>query len=266
MFKKLKIRFRKSDPLILLIFLLSCPVEAQILAPEIVGKQFLLGNYDYRQNTSFTLVSSAHTSRKIYLKKEVYHAFIKMHEAAAQKGVKLRIISGTRNFEEQKKIWEKKWSNLRELTPEARANLILEYSSMPATSRHHWGTEIDLNALENDYFESGEGKIIYEWLLENAHMYGFYQVYSSQNTGRTGYKEEKWHWSYLPLAGPYLASYNEQIAYKDITGFEGSHLAEVKQMIKYYVNGISKLYTGIIPKQLSLSSPPLPSGPLTPDP
>ena len=35
---------------------------------------------------------------------------------------------------------------------------IMKYSSMPSTSRHHWGTDIDLNSLENSYFEKGEGK------------------------------------------------------------------------------------------------------------
>ncbi|MBK8672515.1 MAG: D-alanyl-D-alanine carboxypeptidase family protein [Bacteroidetes bacterium] len=29
---------------------------------------------------------------------------------------------------------------------------------MPGSSRHHWGTEVDINALSNAYFSTGEGK------------------------------------------------------------------------------------------------------------
>ncbi|NJK84501.1 MAG: M15 family metallopeptidase [Saprospiraceae bacterium] len=42
--------------------------------------------------------------------------------------------------------------------PQERALKILKYSSMPGTSRHHWGTDIDLNSFSNSYFEQGEGK------------------------------------------------------------------------------------------------------------
>ena len=97
---------------------------------------------------------------------------------------------------------------------------------MPTTSRHHWGTDIDLNSLSNSYFEQGKGKKEYEWLIENANKYGFYQVYTSKENGRTGYNLEKWHWSYLPLASEYLKFYNANITYKDISGFKGSEYSE----------------------------------------
>ena len=32
-----------------------------------------------------------------------------MHAAAKKDGINLQIVSGTRNFEEQKGIWERKW-------------------------------------------------------------------------------------------------------------------------------------------------------------
>lgn len=111
---------------------------------------------------------------------------------------------------------------------------------MPSTSRHHWGTDMDLNSLNNSYFASGKGKKIYDWLTNNAYKYGFYQVYTDKVNGRTGYNLERWHWSYLPLASAYLEQYNTTINYSDIISFEGSDLAEEIKVIPEFVNGVSE--------------------------
>jgi LAS superfamily LD-carboxypeptidase LdcB len=203
------------------------------------NKDFVLGKFNYRNDRTFIKISSNHSSKSIYLNKEVYFAFKEMHNSAKKDGINLIVISGTRNFYEQKSIWERKWNKYKNLEPLERAKKILEYSSMPTTSRHHWGTDMDLINLNNSYFENGKGKKEYEWLIKNANDFGFYQVYTNKKNGRTGYNSEKWHWSYLPLASKYLNYYNENISYKDISDFKGSELAEKTKMIMEYVNGIS---------------------------
>lgn len=201
-------------------------------------KDFLLGKFDYKTDPDFEKVNKMYAVKTIYLNATVYSAFKEMHAAAKTEGVELTILSGTRNFYEQKVIWERKWKKLDSLNPSEKALSILEFSSMPGTSRHHWGTDVDLNNFENSYFEEGRGKAEYEWLVKNAGKYGFYQVYNSGASGRRGYNEEKWHWSYLPLAAKYLEEYNAHIGYSEITGFEGSELAGDAGMIDNYVNGI----------------------------
>jgi LAS superfamily LD-carboxypeptidase LdcB len=130
--------------------------------------------------------------------------------------IKISVISATRNFISQKTIWEEKWTGKRKISgapsiseikdPAKKGELILQYSSMPGTSRHHWGTDFDINQLNNEYYTKGEGKAIYNWLVNNAAKYGFYQPYT---TGRdAGYKEEKWHWSYLPLSKIFISDWN----------------------------------------------------------
>ena len=160
-----------------------------------------------------------------------------MSEAAAQEGITLRALSGTRTFEQQKGIWERKWST-RKGTPEERARDILLYSSMPMTSRHHWGTDIDINNLENSYFATGKGKAEYEWLCRHGHEYGFAQVFTEKTGGRPGYELEKWHWSYLPAAEVYLQYYHDHIGEQDITGFTGSETAGPLRVIADYVGGV----------------------------
>lgn len=209
-----------------------------------VDKNYLLGKFDFQKHPDFVKVEAAYTSKfgEAYLRKETYEAFKQMADAAKKEGVKLTIISASRNFNKQKEIWENKWKGKYSGEPEGakRAEEILKFSSMPSTSRHHWGTDIDLNSLNDEYFQSGDGKKVYEWLLQHAATYGFCNVYSAKDAKRpNGYNEEKWHWSYLPLAKAFLAQYKSMITLDDITDFEGSDTKTDLSVIKNYVEGIN---------------------------
>ncbi|WP_298555263.1 M15 family metallopeptidase [uncultured Algibacter sp.] len=202
-------------------------------------KDFVLGKFNYTNHDLFIKTHPSHSSKTTYLNKDVYTAFINMFNHAKTDSISLKIISGTRNFNEQKAIWERKWKKYNILKPIERAKKILEYSAMPSTSRHHWGTDIDLNSFSNFYFEKGQGKREYDWLLKNANKYGFYQVYTDRTTGRTGYNLERWHWSYMPLASKFLSFYNTHVVDSDIKDFTGSELSNILKIIPEYVNGIS---------------------------
>jgi len=205
-----------------------------------VTTDYVTGQFDFKTHDDFTEVDPQDANKEVYLHRETYEAFRAMADSAKKDGVSLIIVSGTRNFASQKSIWDRKWNASAASTDLGKAMDILEYSSMPMTSRHHWGTDIDINNLNNSYFEEGQGKKEYDWLTENANDFGFYQPYSDKSlNGRTGYNEEKWHWSYLPLASKYLMYYNRHITNEDIVGFEGSELAKEIDMVKNYVNGVS---------------------------
>lgn len=216
-----------------------------------VDKNYLLGKFDPSSHPLFSSLKDEHTQGSAkggHLRKETYKAFIKMRDAARKEGIELIIISASRNFESQKRIWENKWEGRTQVEGKnlttvkdlkERARLILLYSSMPGTSRHHWGTDMDLNSLENDFFASGQGLKIYQWLSTHAAEYGFCQPYTAKAGGRTGYEEEKWHWSYLPLSGAFLSQYSKQVSYSDIKGFAGSEVASDMQVIKKYVAGVA---------------------------
>lgn len=215
------------------------PQEKEI----VFSKEDLLGKFEPSKHADFVLIEKKYTEKSnIYLRKEAYDAWKKMHEAAAKEGVNLIIISATRNFDYQKGIWERKWNDAKYKGADDKQTAlnILKYSSMPGTSRHHWGTDMDFNSVTPTYFTSGNGKKIYEWLVKNAAKYGFAQTYSSKINGRTGYEEEHWHWSYMPLSSKLLKQYNEKISYSDLSGFAGSKSAEEAKVIEVYVNGIAE--------------------------
>ncbi len=228
------------------------PLVTPVPAEEEFSIEYLMGKFDPAQHPDFVRIESKYADNgDRFLRKDAYEAFKQMHAAALKNGIKLVIISATRNFESQKGIWEAKWTGARLVDgedisktiadPRQRALKILEYSSMPGSSRHHWGTDIDLNNLNDEHFLSGEGKKVYEWLRAHAHEYGYCQPYSPKGEARPdGYNEEKWHWSYMPVAKNLTKLASEQLKDEMIDGFKGSETAKSIGIVQKYVLGINQ--------------------------
>ncbi len=222
---------------------------------------YLTGHFMPDTSSLFTNVDISYADREgMYLRKDTYRAFQKMATAAARDSVKLVIRSATRNFDYQKGIWERKWNGETKLSgnisadtipdKKQRALAILRYSSMPGTSRHHWGTDIDLNAFNNAYFDEGEGLRVYQWLLRHAADYGFCQPYTEKGPHRpSGYEEEKWHWSYLPVSHILLTEASKRLNNSMISGFKGSETAGDIDVVQNYILGVDS--SCIHPGQLS---------------
>lgn len=214
-------------------------------------RQYLSGKFEPKEDSLFVVIPAAYSGKADaqYLRTEALDGFIKMADEAKKEGVILKIVSATRNFYSQKAIWEMKWNGKRadwkDVTTkyplaEDRARAILRYSSMPGTSRHHWGTDIDINSVEPEYFETKKGKKEYDWLVKNGARFGFCQPYSVKGVERpNGYEEEKWHWSYMPLSKEFISQYPTTVSYADIKGFDGDETAEPLKVIDNYVLGVS---------------------------
>lgn len=145
-------------------------------------------------------------------------AFEAMKKAALESGFQIKVVSSFRSYEKQRAIWNRKYRNhVKEgLTPEENRKKIIEYSTLPGTSRHHWGTEIDIvdgsippvgDVLETRKFHNGGP---YEplrlWLEKNASTYGFICAYPDLPS-RSGFYYEPWHYSFAPLSVPLYRSY-----------------------------------------------------------
>ena len=221
-------------------------IDSSTIIPSVViEKKYLLGKFNPQSDDKFSKIPKAYTTKaNIYLRNETLEAFTEMATQAQADGIELKIISATRTFNHQKSIWERKWKKYinKHANDSIKAALnILEYSSMPSTSRHHWGTDIDINNLNNSYFTVGKGLKEYQWLQANAAKYGFCQTYTAKDENRpNGYNEEKWHWSYLPLAQQYQQSYKNTVGYSTISGFQGASKAGELKAIDNYVFGINQ--------------------------
>ena len=214
--------------------------------------QYLMGHFEPSEDTVFTEIDIDFADRTgMYLRKDTYAAFQAMDSAARADGVQLQIRSATRNFDYQKSIWERKWTgetpvengeklNVTTPDPVERALKILRYSSMPGSSRHHWGTDIDLNNFTNRFFEHGEGLKIYSWLEQHAATYGFRQPYTAKDSLRPeGYNEEKWHWSFYPVSDVLTEYASRKLKDSMITGFMGAETAQKIGVVQKYVLGIN---------------------------
>ncbi len=232
------------------------PVEQKKIMNPAVQQKFpideIMGKIDPPTHKDFIEMSTEHASKKkMYLRKDAYEAFKKMYIAAQKDGINLKVLSATRPFNHQKSIWEAKWTGKRLVSgkslaktipkPIPRALKILQYSSMPGTSRHHWGTDIDINAFENEYFAKGKGKQEYDWLVTHASDYGFCQPYTPKGTERpNGYNEEKWHWSYMPISKTLTKQAKNELKDEMIKGFKGAETAPEIGIVEKYILGISK--------------------------
>ena len=214
--------------------LLGVALLAQPAAPTLT-KAELMGQVTPASSAEFVALG------EYYLRKPVAEAFLKMQAAAGADGVTLRILSATRTFIDQRRIWERKWKLSAETDAGRRALGIMTYSSMPGTSRHHWGTDLDLNSLSPLWFvDTAEGRKVYGWLARRAGEFGFCQPYSAKGAQRTtGYAEEKWHWSYQPWASAFLRQYVEKMRAVDLRGFSGANVAGQVRSIEDYVGGIA---------------------------
>ena len=204
-------------------------------------KNDLIGQLNPEQHREYSRVPDGLTSQGTYLRTETLDAFMRMTRAAQKDGINLFIVSGTRNRNRQIEIWMEKWNRLSGDTLQ-RIDEIMQYSSMPGTSRHHWGTDFDLNSVESAYFDTPQGERIYTWLEANAWHFGFFQPYIKKGEARqNGYREEKWHWSYYPISNQMLQAYKRMITYDDIKGFAGSNYAKDLNVIGHFVEGLPDL-------------------------
>ena len=235
----------------LLPLLMLAVVGFEALAQTGNSLDYVMGKLNYAEDDRFARIPSEIANKEgMYMRKEALEAFQKMRKAAAQDGIALRIMSAARSFNHQKRIWEGKWNgnrlvegkNMKTAFPEAaeRARFIMKFSSMPGTSRHHWGTDIDINSFSPSYFDAGKGAREYQWLVDNAHKYGYCQTYTEKGKERPdGYEEEKWHWTYLPIASPLLMYFKENVTGTDMKGFDGAGSIPFEEVQKY-VFGVSK--------------------------
>ncbi|CAI8332370.1 MAG: D-alanyl-D-alanine carboxypeptidase [Flavobacteriaceae bacterium] len=181
-------------------------VQDRFTKAQLIGK----GNPDITGN-SYT--QKMHKQTKV--------AFLEMKSAAAKDNISIEVVSAYRSFERQKEIFEGKYKRFTRqgLSATQALSKIIEYSTIPGTSRHHWGTDIDIiqantgkrpsSVLQEKHFY-GVGPFceMKVWLTQNANSFGFYEVYT-KDVQRKGFSHEPWHFSYRPVSRPMLRAYKK---------------------------------------------------------
>lgn len=160
------------------------------------------------------------TTKEFNLLPQVALAFKAMQTEAKKDGIDLKVVSSFRSYAAQKRIWNRKYKRFisEGLTGPEAIKKIIEYSTLPGTSRHHWGTDIDLiegseivegDVLLEEHFHQGAYQKLHRWLQKNATRFGFDIVYTNDSF-RKGFLYEPWHYSYTPLSKEFLKTYQEK--------------------------------------------------------
>jgi len=164
---------------------------------------------------------------------ETASAFQALGRRAGERGFELRIASAFRDYDRQVRIINDKWTGARPVTDEEGRlldrtqyadeewlYLILRFSALPGTSRHHWGTDLDIwdastvdeayrvQLAPSEYGPSGPFFEITRWLDELMaadDAEGFFKPFAED---RGGIAPEPWHISYRPAA----IKYQERVA------------------------------------------------------
>ncbi len=157
----------------------------------------------------------------INLRKEAHDAFVAMRESALADGIDIQIVSSYRSFEQQEAIFERKYQSYTDdgMEPMAAIDRIIEYSTIPGTSRHHWGTDIDIvdgsqkasgDVLDPEKFgPDGPFEALKKWMDAHSEACGFSLVYTD-NPKRKGFKYEPWHYSYAAISIPMLTAFRKK--------------------------------------------------------
>ena len=152
-------------------------------------------------------------------------AFSALQARANAAGFQLSVASSFRSYERQLAIFNGKWRGERpvlddfdrelirqDYSEEQWLHRILRFSALPGTSRHHWGTDIDifdptripvgesLQLIPSEYGNGGIFEDLTQWLDERIaadDCEGFFRPYDRD---RGGVSEEPWHLSYEPVA------------------------------------------------------------------
>lgn len=138
-----------------------------------------------------------------------------MAEMRAEGFEEIVITSAYRSYSYQKELFDKyiatEKKNNPSLSDEQIKDIVRGYSAEPGYSEHHSGLVIDFYlpnrmidlvnygsetpSSKNDigFAESEE----YQWLLENAHKFGFILRYPKDKVSETGYNYESWHFRFV---------------------------------------------------------------------
>jgi len=132
------------------------------------------------------------TSEAISINAEAGTKAQEMMAAAQEAGIPLYVTDAYISYDTQKEYYD----NLVSLVGEAEAD---KQGAKPGYNEHQTGLAIDFtdDPASPKQTSSFKDTASYQWLVENAHTYGFILRYPENKTAITGTSYEPWHWRYV---------------------------------------------------------------------
>lgn len=166
----------------------SSPVTHRDDLLTLVNKSYRLEN-DYEPEGLIDIDTSYTVYGNGALIPEAYDAYMKMREAASQEGLVLNVSNCYRSYHRQKELYT------HYLTIDSQAT-VDTYSARPGHSEHQLGVACDFAANQLNIHDF-TGTAEQQWMVENAHDFGFILRYPQDKVDVTGYNYESWHYRYV---------------------------------------------------------------------
>ena len=159
---------------------------------ELNKVDILVNKYNYLKEDyvpeNLERINNEYSSKTIYLVKEAKDNFIKMCDQAKKENLSIRAISGYRDYNYQKALYNS-------YTQKDKEN-VDKYSAKPGYSEHQTGLAVDVDNIKTNY-ESFESTKAFKWMKKNSYKYGFILRYPKGKESITGYNYESWHYRYV---------------------------------------------------------------------
>jgi LAS superfamily LD-carboxypeptidase LdcB len=158
------------------------------------GYLMLVNKYHYLDESyqpELVRVSPRYAFANIFLIERTYQAFRALANEARDSGHVIVINSGFRSYETQRQLWE----NLRWAHGIRHAD---SFAARAGHSEHQTGFAIDVADFHDSNNRFGDTQA-YQWMLANAHRFGFILRYPADKEDITGYSYEPWHFRYIGI-------------------------------------------------------------------
>ena len=185
------------------------PVENEGSIEMNVNKRFYLSS-DYVPG-SLENMSVVYASKGLTLNAEAYEAFKQMCDAAKtafeSKNPVMYASSAYRDYTYQADLYD---TYVRRYGEEEADTI----AARPGHSEHQTGLTVDIASTTNGGLSKFGESQEYQWMLSNAHKYGWILRYPEGKEDITGYSAEPWHWRYV---GVDLATkiYNSKLTFDE---------------------------------------------------
>lgn len=175
---------------------------------------------------------------------DILSDWVALKDSAKKSGFELAIVSSFRSFDRQLQIWNDKVSGKRPVLDSCGVKLdisllsdddllfsILKWSAIPGTSRHHWGTDLDVydksavnieydvKLTDDEVLNEGVFSPLHDWLdneIKNKKSFNFFRPFERKEmVPYSAFKkppmisDERWHISHKTTSSFYSREINE---------------------------------------------------------
>lgn len=199
---------------------------------------------------------------------DVAAPYVLMKQAASKNGIDIKIASGFRDFQTQKRIWDQKCQGKRalydtqgklldttHLSEDELLAAIFRWSAIPGGSRHHWGTEIDVfdaaqthdgyvvKLIPEEALSGGRFEALNRWLEAHSESFGFFRPYQKD---QGGVSPEWWHLSYHPVSQFYFENHSLELLTRVI---RASSIEKKDAVLKQLPDWYERYFRNITPQK-----------------